>query len=60
MHLSVAPTRETRTNGVNTVLEEVMTENFEELKKVTNPQIQEAKLVLSKINNKDSDFISFG
>lgn len=31
-----------------------MTKNFAELKKVTNPQIREAKLALSKINKKKS------
>lgn len=36
------------------ILKELMTKNFAELKKVTNPQIREAKLALSKINKKKS------
>lgn len=65
MHLSVAPERENRMNGVNIIIKELMTENSEELKKVSNPQILKAKLVLSKINKKnstlkDNDFIFLG
>lgn len=64
MHLSVVPERENGMNGVNTILKEFMTQDFEELKKVINPQIQKTKLALSKINKnkstlKDNDFISF-
>lgn len=65
MRLIVAPEGENGVNRVDIIFQELMTINFSELKKVTNPQIQEAKLVPSKINKekstcKDCDFTSFG
>ena len=65
MHLIVAPEAETRMNRTDRILKVLVAESSVELKKVTNPQIQEAKLVPSKVNKrkytlKDSEFFSFG
>lgn len=43
MHLIVAPEAENGMNRKDTILKVLVAENFVELKKVTNPQIQEAK-----------------
>lgn len=51
-------------NKINTIFKELISGKFAESKKITNPQIQEAKLVPSKINERKSTlkiviFISF-
>lgn len=50
IHLIAAPEGENRMSRAEITLKQMTTQKFAELNKVTNPQIQEAKLILSKMN----------
>ena len=50
LHRTGIPEREEREKGIENVFKEIMVENFPNLKKETDIQVQEAQRIPSKIN----------